>query len=212
MTPFLQEPVAPAHELCLCLLQSLQSLPDCPDSSVLTLSVELSIQALHGHRIRHDIACLYPAGGHCDEVLVSHLYTTPFPPKGISRFSRDLLQHALGGVQRFPGFERPPADPKGRLAPPMSRQLPTSVGCLETKLTHSRYPEELADRTWDNVGLLLENTEPPFCNGAPQIVPSRVLLTNDLTIRVAQEAIRKQASVIVTYRTSPLALCRSWRD
>ncbi|KAK3319915.1 GTP cyclohydrolase 1 type 2/Nif3 [Cercophora scortea] len=59
----------------------------------------------------------------------------------------------------------------------------------------SLYPEELADRAWDNVGLLQENIEPfPATN-----VPSTVLLTNDLTVLVAEEAIRKKASVIVTY-------------
>ena len=58
----------------------------------------------------------------------------------------------------------------------------------------SSYPEEIADRAWDNTGLLLDNiaTSPP-----PKPV---VLLTNDLTSRVADEAIRKDASVIVTYR------------
>ncbi|KAL2255800.1 hypothetical protein VTK26DRAFT_2685 [Humicola hyalothermophila] len=54
------------------------------------------------------------------------------------------------------------------------------------------YPEELADRAWDNVGLLQENM-------ASDSVPSRVMLTNDLTLAVAEEAIRKQASVIVSY-------------
>ncbi|KAK4124640.1 NGG1p interacting factor 3 [Parathielavia appendiculata] len=56
------------------------------------------------------------------------------------------------------------------------------------------YPEELADRTWDNVGLLLENIDPPEGR-----VPKRVLLTNDLTLRVAEEAISKNVSVIVSY-------------
>jgi putative NIF3 family GTP cyclohydrolase 1 type 2 len=59
-----------------------------------------------------------------------------------------------------------------------------------------RYPEELADRAWDNVGLLQENINP-----TSGTAPSRVLLTNDLTISVAEEAIQKQASVIVSYRT-----------
>jgi putative NIF3 family GTP cyclohydrolase 1 type 2 len=54
---------------------------------------------------------------------------------------------------------------------------------------------ELADRAWDNVGLLLENAEIPD-------LPSKktVLLTIDLTPDVAEEAIEKGASVIVTYR------------
>ncbi|KAK4242901.1 GTP cyclohydrolase 1 type 2/Nif3 [Achaetomium macrosporum] len=58
----------------------------------------------------------------------------------------------------------------------------------------SLYPEELADRTWDNVGLLQENIEP-----ASGSVPPRVLLANDLTVTVAEEAIAKQVSVIVSY-------------
>ncbi|KAL2117477.1 hypothetical protein VTJ04DRAFT_7137 [Mycothermus thermophilus] len=56
------------------------------------------------------------------------------------------------------------------------------------------YPEELADRTWDNVGLLQDNIQPD--SGS---VPPRVLLTNDLTPDVAEEAIQKNVSVIVTY-------------
>ncbi|KAK4249985.1 GTP cyclohydrolase 1 type 2/Nif3 [Corynascus novoguineensis] len=65
---------------------------------------------------------------------------------------------------------------------------------LVVKAMRSLYPEELADRAWDNVGLLQENINPP--SGC---LPSRVLLTNDLTLRVAEEAIKKQASVIVSY-------------
>ncbi|KAM7204270.1 GTP cyclohydrolase 1 type 2/Nif3 [Naviculisporaceae sp. PSN 640] len=57
------------------------------------------------------------------------------------------------------------------------------------------YPLELADRAWDNVGLLQEN----ISTGDDASIPSTVLLTNDLTVRVAQEAIQKKASVIVTY-------------
>ena len=63
------------------------------------------------------------------------------------------------------------------------------------KAMQSLYPEELADRAWDNVGLLQENINP-----ASGTVPRRVLLTNDLTLHVAEEAIKKQASVIVSYR------------
>ena len=71
-------------------------------------------------------------------------------------------------------------------------------------LCYLRYPEELADRAWDNVGLLQENIDlasnPTFPGGRPS--PPTVLLTNDLTIWVAEEAIRKKASVIVSYRES----------
>ncbi|KAK0625296.1 GTP cyclohydrolase 1 type 2/Nif3 [Bombardia bombarda] len=65
------------------------------------------------------------------------------------------------------------------------------------------YPEELADRSWDNVGLLQGNIDPSSSIGAgwstSRPVSPIVLLTNDLTIRVAEEAIRKKASIIVTY-------------
>jgi putative NIF3 family GTP cyclohydrolase 1 type 2 len=63
------------------------------------------------------------------------------------------------------------------------------------KLRGCRYPEELADRSWDNVGLLLENIKSD--KGSP-----RVLVTNDLTISVAEEAIQRKVSVIVSYRES----------
>lgn len=58
------------------------------------------------------------------------------------------------------------------------------------------YPEELADRSWDNVGLLLGNSEIDSRKRQP-----RVLVTNDLTFQVAVDAIGQGASVIVSYRT-----------
>ncbi|KAG6011068.1 hypothetical protein E4U21_000099 [Claviceps maximensis] len=54
------------------------------------------------------------------------------------------------------------------------------------------YPEELADRSWDNVGLLVDNSE---VKGQQP----RVLVTNDLTWQVADDAIKQAASVIVSY-------------
>jgi putative NIF3 family GTP cyclohydrolase 1 type 2 len=67
-----------------------------------------------------------------------------------------------------------------------------------------RYPEELADKSWDNVGLLLENIDPNQHQRGdkPKPVAPIVMVTNDLTIRVAEESIREQASVIVAYRTA----------
>lgn len=64
----------------------------------------------------------------------------------------------------------------------------------------TRYPEELADRAWDNVGLLLENFAPADPASAP---PPLVLLTNDVTPTVVDEAIAKRATVIVSYRKEP---------
>ncbi|KUI58238.1 hypothetical protein VP1G_05513 [Cytospora mali] len=71
------------------------------------------------------------------------------------------------------------------------------VGAMRTL-----YPEELADRAWDNVGLLLGNIDP---NGQKtlglDVTPENktVLLTNDLSPRVAQEAVDRKASVVVSY-------------
>ncbi|CAK7266035.1 hypothetical protein SEPCBS57363_001892 [Sporothrix epigloea] len=58
------------------------------------------------------------------------------------------------------------------------------------------YPEELADRTWDNVGLLVDNTHVPRHQERNR---RNALLTIDLTPDVVDEAISYQASVIVAY-------------
>jgi dinuclear metal center YbgI/SA1388 family protein len=52
-------------------------------------------------------------------------------------------------------------------------------------------PLALADTTWDNVGVLVENPKPN--------VHSRVMLTIDLTPAVLDECIEKQIGVIVSY-------------
>ncbi|UNI17450.1 hypothetical protein JDV02_003791 [Purpureocillium takamizusanense] len=54
------------------------------------------------------------------------------------------------------------------------------------------YPEELADRSWDNVGLLVGSAD-----GANS--STKVLVTNDLTYQVAMDAIEQGVAVIVSY-------------
>lgn len=68
---------------------------------------------------------------------------------------------------------------------------------------YDSFPIELADRSWDNVGLLLDNVEVP---GQEPTKP-KVLLTNDLTYPVAEEAIARGASVVVSYRASLPPFC-----
>lgn len=58
------------------------------------------------------------------------------------------------------------------------------------------YPEDLADKSFDNTGLLLEA---PF-NPSRRPQNNSVLLTNDLTTAVAEEAIQRKDSVVVAYR------------
>ncbi|TGZ83723.1 NGG1p interacting factor 3 [Ascodesmis nigricans] len=62
------------------------------------------------------------------------------------------------------------------------------------------YPVALADKSWDNTGLLLE--VPPLPSTCPvSSAPRRntILLTIDLTRAVCSEAIRLNASLILTY-------------
>ncbi|EKG17608.1 NGG1p interacting factor 3 NIF3 [Macrophomina phaseolina MS6] len=56
------------------------------------------------------------------------------------------------------------------------------------------YPEALADRSWDNTGLLLEAPFDPLRRNK-----NSVLLTVDLTKAVADEAIERNASIVVAY-------------
>ncbi|KAF4300937.1 NGG1p interacting factor 3 NIF3 [Botryosphaeria dothidea] len=57
------------------------------------------------------------------------------------------------------------------------------------------YPEALADKSWDNTGLLLEAPFDPLRRNK-----NSVLLTVDLTKAVADEAIERNASIVVAYR------------
>ncbi|KAK4203522.1 GTP cyclohydrolase 1 type 2/Nif3 [Triangularia verruculosa] len=72
-------------------------------------------------------------------------------------------------------------------SPPFTQQV--------VKAMQTLYPESLADRTWDNVGLLQEN----FTSSSSPPTSPVVLLTNDLTPSVAREAISQKASVIISY-------------
>ncbi|KEY67915.1 hypothetical protein S7711_02125 [Stachybotrys chartarum IBT 7711] len=65
---------------------------------------------------------------------------------------------------------------------------------LVVKSMQKLYPEELADKAWDNVGLLVGNSDSEGEKKKPI-----VLVTNDLTYQVAMDAIEKGASVIVSY-------------
>ncbi|OTA92163.1 hypothetical protein M434DRAFT_396612 [Hypoxylon sp. CO27-5] len=58
------------------------------------------------------------------------------------------------------------------------------------------FPEELADSAWDNTGLLLGQAPSP--NGENE-TSGTVLLTNDLTSAVVDEALREGARMIVCY-------------
>jgi putative NIF3 family GTP cyclohydrolase 1 type 2 len=64
------------------------------------------------------------------------------------------------------------------------------------KAIENVYPDKLADHTFDNTGLLLEA---PF-DKHRQPQKNSVLLANDLTSAVADEAIERRDSVVVAYR------------
>lgn len=76
----------------------------------------------------------------------------------------------------------------------MSTSLSPFTQCVVSSVRHL-YPESLADHSFDNTGLLLSS---PINPHAPPL-SNRVLLTIDLTRRVADEALRHDCSVIVAY-------------
>lgn len=79
---------------------------------------------------------------------------------------------------------------------------------LVTQAMQKLYPLVLADRSWDNVGLLLEPPVPR--KRSPDVHTPAVMLTIDLTRDVAKEAIEEQQNVetIVSYRMGPLSPSR----
>ena len=91
----------------------------------------------------------------------------------------------------------------------METRIP-SVTKLVQQSMQRLYPLALADRSWDNVGLLLE---PPEYRPRTSMAP-RVLLTIDLTPAVVDEALREDSRVetIVTYRFLPHPLSNSVRS
>ncbi|RDA91293.1 hypothetical protein CP533_6314 [Ophiocordyceps camponoti-saundersi (nom. inval.)] len=73
---------------------------------------------------------------------------------------------------------------------------PSSFTQLVVQSMRKLYPEEYADRSWDNVGLLLGNEE---VEAKPASWSPKVMVTNDLTFQVASDAISQGVSVIVSY-------------
>ncbi|OJD10128.1 YbgI/family dinuclear metal center protein [Emergomyces pasteurianus Ep9510] len=79
----------------------------------------------------------------------------------------------------------------------MASSNPTSCSPFTRAVVNSMkklYPEYLADKSFDNTGLLLES---PFNFAKPQ--KNSVLLTIDLTRAVADEAIEREDSIIIAY-------------
>ncbi|KAL4874523.1 NGG1p interacting factor 3 [Aspergillus karnatakaensis] len=83
-----------------------------------------------------------------------------------------------------------------RLFSAMSASTPISSPFTSAVVNSMKklYPESLADKSWDNTGLLLEA---PFNHTRRQ--RNSVLLTIDLTKAVADEAIARKDSVVIAY-------------
>ena len=83
----------------------------------------------------------------------------------------------------------------------LNPKQPTVTELVQSSM-EKLFPLSLADRSWDNVGLLLEPPSP-----RPRTAfPPKVLLTIDLTTDVAEEALEESSRIetIVTYRNPPL--------
>ncbi|KAI2627863.1 NGG1p interacting factor 3 [Hypoxylon sp. NC1633] len=78
----------------------------------------------------------------------------------------------------------------------MAGTNPTSLTDAVVAAMRTLFPEELADKAWDNTGLLLGQA--PSSKGASQ-TGGTVLLTNDLTSAVVDEALKEGAQMIVCY-------------
>ncbi|KAF3920237.1 hypothetical protein AA313_de0207496 [Arthrobotrys entomopaga] len=78
------------------------------------------------------------------------------------------------------------------MSSPSSPILRTILGALRRL-----YPEHLADKAWDNTGLLL--APPPLSQSPATLKTPKILLTIDLTTAVATEAISLNAAMVVTY-------------
>ncbi|KAI1441768.1 NGG1p interacting factor 3 [Annulohypoxylon stygium] len=76
---------------------------------------------------------------------------------------------------------------------------PASLTDAVVAAMRTLFPEELADRAWDNTGLLLGQAPLPPSAGNEKEVGGTVLLTNDLTSAVVDEALEERAKMIVCY-------------
>lgn len=63
----------------------------------------------------------------------------------------------------------------------------------------AHYPENLADKSWDNTGLLINCSVPEDNNNTVPTTKPKVLLTVDLTNAVAKEAITHGCNLIIAY-------------
>ncbi|KAI1464846.1 NGG1p interacting factor 3 [Daldinia caldariorum] len=80
----------------------------------------------------------------------------------------------------------------------MTTSPPASLTDAVVAAMRTLFPEELADKSWDNTGLLLEQAPLPPSSSSKK-VGGTVLLTNDLTSAVVDEALEEGAKMIVCY-------------
>ncbi|KAI0534199.1 GTP cyclohydrolase 1 type 2/Nif3 [Xylaria digitata] len=95
------------------------------------------------------------------------------------------------------GFTIPPSKTIYSVASISTMAPTTPFSDAVVQAMRKMYPEELADKSWDNTGLLLDQA-PSFTEKEGNSTPT-VLLTNDLTRAVVDEALEKGANVIVCY-------------
>ncbi|KAI0886692.1 NGG1p interacting factor 3 [Annulohypoxylon maeteangense] len=81
----------------------------------------------------------------------------------------------------------------------MAAPPPTSLTDAVVTAMKILFPEELADSAWDNTGLLLGQAPSPPSAKIEKEVGGTVLLTNDLTSAVVDEALKERANMIVCY-------------
>lgn len=87
------------------------------------------------------------------------------------------------------------------MLPSLLRQRPPGKFSKLIKVLQEMAPLELA-APWDNVGLLVDCTnQSSWEEGSKEKL--RILLTNDLTEPVAEEAIQSKCDMVITYHPTP---------
>src|SRR6201996_7017936 len=102
-----------------------------------------------------------------------------------------MLRHLLPRATLVPSFNVPHLPIRRKMSSYPVSPFATAVVSSMRRL----YPEALADKSFDNTGLLLEA---PFISSRPRN-RNTVLLTVDSTRAVAEEAIENNHSIVVAY-------------
>lgn len=120
---------------------------------------------------------------------------------------RQALNRNLVGYKHFK-FQTTTASRRSNITPTMADSSNKGIPLTEVVNALHKFADPLLAASWDNVGLLVEPTETK--------IVSHILLTNDLTENVMEEALNLKTDMIITYHPVIFApiqslTTRSWK-